>query len=60
MSDLKILVVTFSDDQKIQFGNYDVSSVTGDSIIKYTNFEEFQNGKRLDKFDYVLIYLPEE
>ena len=59
MTDHKILVVSFTEDDKIAFGNFDVSEVAEESKWKYTTEEEFQNNKRYDKFDYVLFYIPE-
>ena len=58
MSEHKILVLANDDEDKIAFGEYDFSEVAPGAIFKYATQEKFNEGKRFDTFDMVLIYVP--
>mgnify|MGYP000872083744 CR=1 FL=1 len=59
MSNHKVLIVAQNDEQKIAFGDFDVVEVAPDTIFKFTTMESFSDGKKFDKFDYVIMYFPQ-
>jgi hypothetical protein len=56
----KVLVVLPGEDQESAFTKYNLDYVnTSSLVVKKTTFASFQDGKRVDKFDFVLFYAPE-
>lgn len=60
----KILVLTQDAESKYNFEKLITSSpelkaAVGEEKIKYANFESFQEGKRQDKYDFVIMFTNE-
>jgi hypothetical protein len=59
MSQTKILVL-FPDEEHQK--NYEklkgIKAAMGDTVIKQSNFDQFQEGKRIDKFDFIIGFAP--
>ena len=54
----KILVLFADEDQQKAFDKFsNMQGSLGDVTIKKCNFDQFQEGKRFDKFDFVIAYV---